>query len=167
MNPGTRGAVRRRATPRSRGRGIRVDVGHDGCRAPLGEAAVRTIVRAVMHAEGIQHAIVSVTFVSDAAIRRLNEQYFRRRSTTDVIALALDDPTGCVTGDIYIAPGVAASAASALEVPVREELTRLVVHGVLHVLGYDHPAGASRVRSAMWRRQEQLVTRIFAAGRRR
>jgi len=156
----------RRATPRSPGRGIRVDVGHDGSRARLGEAAVRTIVRSVMHAEGVQRALVSVTFVSDAAVRRLNAKYFRRRSVTDVIAFTLHDPMG-VAGDIYIARDVAARTAAALEVPVREELARLVVHGVLHVLGYDHPAGASRTRSAMWRRQEQLVTAVLALGRRR
>ena len=44
---------------------------------------------------------------------------------------------------------------------MREELLRLVVHGVLHVLGYDHPDGESRERSAMWRRQETLVQRAL------
>ncbi len=41
-----------------------------------------------------------------------------------------------------------------------EELVRLAVHGNLHVLGYDHPEGPSRTRSAMWRRQERYVRRL-------
>jgi ssRNA-specific RNase YbeY (16S rRNA maturation enzyme) len=42
-----------------------------------------------------------------------------------------------------------------------EELVRLVVHGTLHVLGYDHPTGPGRTRSAMWRRQERYVRRLL------
>ena len=44
--------------------------------------------------------------------------------------------------------------------PVRRELARLVVHGVLHVLGYDHPEDDDRERSPMWRRQEKIVARL-------
>jgi probable rRNA maturation factor len=40
---------------------------------------------------------------------------------------------------------------------VREEIARLVVHGTLHVLGYDHPEDESRTASPMWRRQERLL----------
>ncbi|MGH7669133.1 MAG: rRNA maturation RNAse YbeY [Gemmatimonadaceae bacterium] len=45
--------------------------------------------------------------------------------------------------------------------PLREELVRLVVHGTLHVLGYDHPDDASRLQSAMWKRQERLVALVL------
>ena len=167
MNPRPGREAGRRAPPPSGSNGVRVDVGFDGARGPLGETAIRAIVRSVMRAEGVRRASLSVTFCSDSAIRRLNTKYFGRRSATDVIAFALDDLNGVVTGDIYVAPDVAMRAASALDVPVREELVRLVVHGALHVLGYDHPAGESRVRSAMWRRQEELVTMVLKAGRRK
>jgi probable rRNA maturation factor len=46
-------------------------------------------------------------------------------------------------------------------VSVREELTRLIVHGVLHVLGHDHPDGDDRAESPMWRRQERLVQTLM------
>jgi len=48
---------------------------------------------------------------------------------------------------------------------VSEELIRLTVHGTLHVLGYDHPHGAGRTRSSMWRRQERYVRRLLGSGR--
>jgi probable rRNA maturation factor len=38
---------------------------------------------------------------------------------------------------------------------------RLVVHGTLHVLGHDHPTGASRTTSPMWRRQERILARVL------
>jgi probable rRNA maturation factor len=47
---------------------------------------------------------------------------------------------------------------------VREELARLVVHGTLHVLGYDHPVDHTRGDSPMWRRQETLLARLFRQG---
>ena len=68
--------------------------------------------------------------------------------------------TAPVVGDIYIAPDVARAAAAANDITVREELVRLIVHGTLHVLGYDHPESAARERSRMWRTQERLVKRL-------
>ena len=47
---------------------------------------------------------------------------------------------------------------------MEQELVRLAVHGTLHVLGYDHPNGAGRTRSAMWRRQERYVRRLANGG---
>jgi len=68
-------------------------------------------------------------------------------------------------GDIYIAPAIARAHAKRHRVTEREEAVRLVVHGVLHVVGLDHPDGAGRIVSPMWRRQEQLVRRLSARSR--
>jgi probable rRNA maturation factor len=76
---------------------------------------------------------------------------------TDVISFTFGDP---LVGDIYISPDVARHNARTHGVGVREELTRLVIHGVLHVTGRDHPEGTS---SAMWKRQERLVKRALTA----
>jgi probable rRNA maturation factor len=67
---------------------------------------------------------------------------------------------GPVVGDIYIAPDVARRNAQAAGVSVREEIVRLIVHGVLHVAGHDHPTGVERTTSPMWRRQEALIRRL-------
>ena len=60
-------------------------------------------------------------------------------------------------GDVYVCPWVAAREARTRGIPVRQELIRLLVHGTLHALGYDHPEGERHTRSAMWRRQERYV----------
>jgi probable rRNA maturation factor len=74
---------------------------------------------------------------------------------------------GPVVGDVYIAPDVARENARDAKVSVREEIARLVVHGTLHVLGYDHPEGNERERSPMWRRQERIIRRALEGERTR
>lgn len=141
-------------------RGTRTDVGRDGVARALSPTVVRAAVATVVRAECARVAAVSVTFVSDAVMRRLNARFLGRRALTDVIAFGMDGGDGRLVGDVYIAPGAARLAAREAGISLREELLRLVVHGTLHVLGHDHPEGASRMRSAMWRRQEALVRRL-------
>jgi probable rRNA maturation factor len=94
-------------------------------------------------------------------MRALNRQSLNHDRVTDVIAFRLDHDDRIV-GDIYVCPAEARSSARALGISSREELIRLVVHGTLHVLGFDHPAGGQKRRTAsvMWRRQERYVRRL-------
>ena len=129
-------------------------------RVPLAMARVRAIARSVLHAEGIRDALVSIAFVAPHAIARLNRDHIGHAGATNVIAFGFAGP-GPVIGDIYIAPAVARRNARRFGVGVREELVRLVVHGVLHVVGREHPEGHARTVSPMWRRQEALVRRAL------
>ena len=101
---------------------------------------------------------VQITLLGPLAMRRLNRRTTGRRGLTDVIAFALPQPDGSTLGDVYLCP---AAARAWEETPLREEMVRLAVHGTLHVLGYDHPVGPGRIRSAMWRTQERYVRRIL------
>lgn len=133
-------------------------------RCPLSHSAAEDLARAVLRAEGIGRAVLSIAFVGRRRIRSLSRDYLGRDHTTDVIAFSLPGASGLVVGDVYIAPEVAAVDARRFGVPLREEMRRLVVHGVLHVLGYDHADGAARTAGPMWARQERLLRRV-AAGR--
>jgi probable rRNA maturation factor len=142
---------------------IRVDVSSDGVRSPVGRERAAAIVEGVLRAEKVRRATISVTFLGESAIARLNREHLGHRGPTDVISFPLESPDGAAGGDIYIAPDVARESARQHGIGVREEVARLLVHGTLHVLGYDHPEGDADVRegSAMWRRQEQLLSRIL------
>jgi probable rRNA maturation factor len=104
---------------------------------------------------------VDLTLLDATAMRRLNRRATGRRGLTDVIAFALPQPDGTLQGDVYVCPPAAARWTGGGEGGAPdEELIRLVVHGTLHVLGYDHPEGPGRTRCAMWRRQERYVRRL-------
>lgn len=129
-------------------------------RCPLAGRAAADLAREVLRAEGVHDAVLSVTFVGRRRIRALSRGYLGSDHATDVLAFALPGAPGLVVGDVYVAPEIAASGARRFGVPVREELRRLVVHGVLHVLGYDHADGEARTTGAMWARQERLLRRF-------
>jgi probable rRNA maturation factor len=119
-------------------------------------ATVRKAVATVLLGER-RHADLSVTFVGAATMQVLNRDFKQHNRPTDVIAFALPQPDGTLTGDVYICRAVAARESRARRIPVREELLRLVVHATLHVLGHDHPEGPARERSDMWLRQERYL----------
>jgi probable rRNA maturation factor len=113
---------------------------------------------------------VEFTLLDAPRMRRLNRRATGRRAVTDVIAFTLPQPDGSVLGDVYVCTAAAerwvkhggtGKGEAGRVVTVQEELLRLAVHGTLHVLGYDHPAGAGRTRSVMWRRQEAYVRRLL------
>lgn len=141
---------------------VAVAVSLDRVRIPVSRERVAGIARAVLRAEKVRDAMLSITFVSNPVMTRLNQRHLRRNRPTDVIAFGFRRASkhAPVIGDIYIAPAVARASAAANGITVREEIVRLVVHGTLHVLGYDHPDSDDRVSSPMWRRQERLVTRL-------
>jgi probable rRNA maturation factor len=148
---------------------LAVDVSADDVRASVGRGRVAEIARTTLKSERVRDALLSITFVSRRAIARLNRTHLDHRGPTDVISFGFvratpDDP---VIGDIYICPDIARANARAHRTPVREEMARLIVHGVLHVLGHDHPEGDEvvRERSGMWRKQERIVRRVAGAAR--
>ena len=138
---------------------LAIDVAADGVRSPVARADIAAIAAHVLRGERARDALLSVTLVSAPAIARLNRRHLGHARSTDVIALALSEGGRArgVLGDIYVCPAVARVHAKRYGVSVREEVLRLVVHGTLHVLGWDHPEGERRMTSAMWRRQEALL----------
>ena len=120
---------------------------------------VERALRALLNAERIAEATLSVAYVSDPEITALNEQFLQHAGPTDVLSFALHGPGEPPHGDIYIGADQALRQAAELSVPPREEWVRLAVHGALHVLGYDHPEGEDRGGSPMYVRQEELLAR--------
>ena len=139
-----------------------IDVALEGVRIPISRQRVAAIAEGVLKAERVGHALLSITFVTSRRIAALNREHLGHAGPTDVISFGFARATDRdpVIGDIYICPDVARAAAAARGIGIREELARLVVHGTLHILGYEHPETDARETSAMWKRQESLLARL-------
>jgi probable rRNA maturation factor len=86
---------------------------------------------------------VTIAIVADARVRALNQKFRQKNANTDVLSFPADEP-GCL-GDIVISSGVAARQARAARHSVSIELRVLALHGLLHLLGYDHERDDGRM----------------------
>ena len=123
----------------------------------VAEEELRTLARDTLRGEGVDRAELSLSFVGLEEIAELHERFMDEPGPTDVLSFPLDDvdeakgPDGVrLLGDVVVAP--AEAERNHPDDPDRE-LRLLVVHGILHLLGYDHEEDGARTR--MWERQER------------
>ena len=96
------------------------------------------LVQRVLKGEKRSNAEINVIFADDKTMLQLNKTYLRHPYPTDVISFSLADETQrLVVGDVYIGVNQAVRQAKEYRVSLRNELARLAVHGVLHLIGYD------------------------------
>lgn len=107
--------------------------------------------------------LVSLSFVTPKRIQTLNKQYRKINKPTDVLSFnadpAMQSPVEFELGDIVICPSYATKEAKRRAISAREELLRLMIHGVLHLKGYDHATEDEEM--VMFRLQEELLERIM------
>jgi probable rRNA maturation factor len=113
------------------------------------------LARATLRGEGLDRVELSVSFVEPAEIEELHVRFMGEPGPTDVLSFPLDlddvDEEGVrMLGDVVIAPSVAAANNPG---EPEAELRLLLVHGILHLLGYDHEGDAEKAQ--MWARQER------------
>jgi|SRR5271167_105713 len=117
---------------------------------------------------GLRSGSVFVRFVNDSEMKRLNRMFRKKGKTTDVLSFPSKTRTrpaalgrrarmlrGAFLGDIAIAPAVARRNANTVGRTISEEICILMLHGVLHLLGYDHETDGGemeRVEAALRRR---------------
>ena len=102
---------------------------------------------------------LSVVFVGSRFIRMINREYLSHDYVTDVVSFPLGPEPG-PEGEIYVNLDRAASQARQYRVPVRTEIRRLIIHGLLHLLGYDD--ATPRARRAMTRRENRYLEQFHS-----
>jgi probable rRNA maturation factor len=121
---------------------------------PVDGSALAELARATLEREGRTDVELSVSFVDESEIEDLHVRYMDEPGPTDVLSFPLDedaDEEGTrLLGDVVICPAVAARNNAA---DPEAELRLLIVHGVLHLLGYDHEEEGEKAE--MWERQER------------
>jgi probable rRNA maturation factor len=119
--------------------------------------------RRLLAAAGRGDASLSLTLIDDAAIRRLNREYRGKDRSTDVLSFPLDDDPAvsegeALLGDVVISVETARRQAADYDAPLQRELYRLLIHGLLHLLGHDHVRGDER--RTMEREERRLAGAI-------
>lgn len=118
---------------------------------PLELDAMRRLAEVVLRGEHLpDQTAVSLNFVSDDVMASLNEAHMGKPGPTDVLSFPIEtltpgrapdatpDGPPLLIGDVVICPQQVRRQAVAAEVPFQDEMALMVVHGMLHLLGYDH-----------------------------
>ena len=116
---------------------------------PVDRAFMRNLARAVLEGEGALDAQISLAFVDNPTIHRLNKQYLDHDEPTDVLSFPLSEPGARkLTGELVIGAEVALAQAQARGHDVQAELALYVIHGLLHLCGHDDktPEAAAAMR---------------------
>ncbi len=116
---------------------VEVDITDEQAALPVDESRLRQAVEAVLAEEPIQRATISVAVVDNATIHRLNQQYLNHDEPTDVLSFVLDRTENSLEGEVVVSADTARSAAPQFGWSAADELLLYVVHGVLHLVGYD------------------------------
>lgn len=136
---------------------FRNDVRKSGVNARAIKATMQSLMKAVDESD----AAISVTFVDDDAIREINREHRGKDKATDVLSFPLEPEPGSperLLGDIVISVDTAKRQAADYDAPLQREIERLLIHGLLHVLGHDHEEPDER--AAMEREERRLADAI-------
>jgi probable rRNA maturation factor len=128
---------------------------------------IEKTAKALLAALDEADASLSISFVGDAAIRRLNREHRGKDRATDVLSFPMYDPRELrrkkreagerLLGDIVVSVDTALRQGAAYDAPLAREIERLLIHGVLHLIGHDHEKPGER------RRMEAEERRLAAA----
>ncbi|MCC3145390.1 rRNA maturation RNase YbeY [Halanaerobium sp. Z-7514] len=113
------------------------------------------VITTAAEVEGYSGGEVSVAFVSNEEIRKLNKKYRELDEATDVLSFPIDDE---VLGDIIISSQRAALQAEEYGHSLKRELAYLTVHGILHLFGYDHHG--QEEKNEMRQKEERILTEL-------
>ena len=137
-------------------------------RVTIDQAHVDRLARAILSNVGETAAELGILFVGDQRIRGLNRRYRGKDRTTDVLAFAMREAavlhaarrTPDMLGDVVISVPTARRQAKEAGRSLDEELAWLLVHGILHLCGYDHERSEKEARRM--HRRERMILRSIA-----
>lgn len=145
-----------------------IDIAVRKATSSIDEDALRQAVETTLTEENIPAAEISLVLTDDAEIHRINREFLGHDYPTDVISFRLDDDQPQVThgaavasrleGELIISLDTAARAAAVERWSLESEVVLYVVHGLLHLCGYDDCTEDSR--SIMRRREHEILTKL-------
>jgi probable rRNA maturation factor len=172
-----RGPAGRRPPPEPDG----LEISNRQTHVRIGAAYIRKVARAVLDAEQVASARISVALADNATVRRVNREYLAHDYDTDVLSFLFEsasDPTGPaehrspgparprglgrrIEGEVLASAEMAAKLAQRFGWSPRDELTLYLVHGLLHLCGYDDQS--ARERRTMRERERAVLAKLGIA----
>ncbi len=134
---------------------FRISIADEQQRLTLDHARLRAAIENVLQGEGIGEAEISLAIVDDPQIHELNRRFLAHDEPTDVLSFLLDHRLGYVEGEIVVSADTAAARAIQFNWPPEDELLLYVVHGALHLAGYDDQT--PELRAKMRRRERHYL----------
>ncbi len=123
--------------------------------------SLRATAKRLLKAAGEEGSSLSLTLIGDDAMRELNRDHRGKDTPTDVLSFPLEPDHAEVErmiGDVVISIDTARRQAAEYDAPLQRELERLLIHGILHVLGHDHmKAGERKIMEAEERRLASAI----------
>ncbi|HVX63172.1 MAG TPA: rRNA maturation RNase YbeY [Pirellulales bacterium] len=116
---------------------IQVDFRNEQTTLAIDAAQLRRAIEAVLSGEGVKAAEISLAVIDDAAMHILNRRYLNHDEPTDVLSFVLEARPGYVEGEIIVSADTATSSARRFGWSAESELLLYVIHGALHLVGYD------------------------------
>lgn len=114
---------------------------------------------------GFENSEVSLLITDDKEIRELNSQYRHKDKATDVLSFPLEekpDINAMHLGDIVISLDTLEAQAESFGVTKRDEFYRLLIHGLLHLLGYDHEDVSKEEALRMQKKEAELFSEFVS-----
>ncbi|MGA9363342.1 MAG: rRNA maturation RNase YbeY [Bacteroidota bacterium] len=114
--------------------------------------------KSVLKAESLEYRLLNIVFINDRKSRQLNRRFLGHDYATDVLAFRLDEGSK-LEGEVYVNLDRARIQARKYRVSFKNEVMRLVIHGLLHLIGYRDTT--ERLQLRMMRKQEDYLQRIL------
>lgn len=140
---------------------MRIQIENQQRKQKILKRPLRRIAQKILSVSGYPDGELSILILDNDGIQQLNRDYLQRDRPTNVISFAMQEGAGgspqpLLLGDVVISAERAAADAAEAGLPFEHELAFLLLHGILHLLGYDHERGTELEAERMEAREREL-----------
>jgi probable rRNA maturation factor len=141
---------------------MKIQIENNQCKFKIDKRKIRSTIKILLKGLGCEGKEISLSFVNDEAIQKLNSQYLRKDRPTNVLSFSLQEGefgniNPEVLGDVVISVDTAMRDAADGHLALEQEIDFLIIHGLLHLLGYNHENTTAEETKIMQRKEKSLV----------
>ncbi len=142
---------------------LKIEVTNEQTNVPLDEQRLEDAVRMILQDGSVANARISVAVVDDPAICKLHRRYLEKDGPTDVLSFVYQRSGEFLEGEVIVSAETADATAPRFDWPAQDELLLYVIHGTLHLVGYDDTT--VEAEAEMRQREQAYLARFGLQGR--